>query len=41
MCTRNFDPLKDWSERDRKRVMDYLKGKRSMGSTNSMNRKQE
>jgi len=27
MCTRNFDPLKDWSEKDKKRVMDYLKGK--------------
>jgi hypothetical protein len=33
MCTRNFDPLKDWSEKDRKMVMDYLRGKRSKTST--------
>jgi hypothetical protein len=41
MCTRNFDPLKDWSEKDRKRVMDYLKGKKSKASTDNMNRKEE
>ena len=32
MCTRNFGPLKDWSEKDKKRVIDYLKSKRSKAS---------
>jgi len=40
MCTRNFDPSKDWSEKDRKRVMDYLKNKSSKDSTN-LNKKDE
>jgi hypothetical protein len=33
MCTRNFDPLKDWAEEDRKKVIEYLKGKNPKGST--------
>jgi hypothetical protein len=41
MCTTNFGSLKDWPEKDRKRVMDYLKGKRSKASTDNMNRKEE
>jgi len=41
MCTRNFDPLKDWSEKDRKRVMEYLKGKTSKDSSGNMKRKEE
>jgi len=41
MCTRDFDPLKDWSEEDRKRVMNYLKGKRSKTVADNINRKKE
>jgi hypothetical protein len=41
MCTRNFDPVKDWSEEDRKRVMDYLRGKRSKASIDRTHRKRE
>ena len=37
MCTRNFDPLKAWSEKDRKKVMDYLKGQKSKRSTIDVN----
>ena len=24
MCTRNFDPLKDWPEKDRKKAEEYV-----------------
>jgi hypothetical protein len=33
MCTRNFDPLKDWSEEERKKIMDFLKAKKSKDAT--------
>jgi hypothetical protein len=41
MCTRNFDPLKDWSEDDRQIVLYYLKGKRSGASAANMKRKKK
>jgi len=41
MCTRNFGPLKNWPKEDRKIVMDYLKGKRSNASKDSMSQKEK
>ena len=42
MCTRNFDLLKDGSEKDKKIVMEYLKGKSSKASRdNTTNRKKK
>jgi amino acid transporter len=38
---RSIDLLEDWPEKHRKRVMDYLKVKRSKASNDNMNRKEE
>jgi hypothetical protein len=40
MCTRNFDPSKDWSKKDRNEVMEYLKGKNPKASTKNRNRRE-
>jgi hypothetical protein len=39
MCTRNFDPLKDWPEKDRKRVIEYLKANEPKDSTDDVEKK--